>query len=68
MSNTRPEADIARAKGLRDTAKRIADPEAKQSFLDAAARVEKNAAKKVRKVGRRPAHRRPDAANDLPPR
>lgn len=53
MGNTRPEADIARAKALRESAKRISDPQAKQDFLDAAGRVERNAGRKVKRVGRR---------------
>ncbi len=54
MSNTRPEADIARAKALRTTAKDLKDPDAKRAFEEAAVRVERNAAKKARKIGRRP--------------
>jgi len=44
--------DMATAQSMRDLAKRVKDPMAKQDFLDAAARFEKKAAKGARKAGR----------------
>lgn len=53
MANTTPESDLARAKGLRNQAKTVKDAQAQQSFHDAAARLEKRAAKKVGRIGRK---------------
>jgi len=67
MSNTRPEADIARAKLLRKTATEMKDPEAAQKFVDAAVRVERKAGRKVMKVGRT-VHRAASTSSSLPAR
>jgi len=53
MGNTTPENDLARAKGLRNQAKTVKNASAQQTFHDAADRLEKRAAKKVNKVGRK---------------
>jgi len=53
MGNTTPENDLARAKGLRSQAKTVKNAAAQQVFHDAADRLEKRAAKKVGKVGRK---------------
>lgn len=47
------EADIQRAADLRKQAQRLRDPEAKRSVNEAAARLERRAARKANKVGRR---------------
>lgn len=52
MSNTTPEADLRRAKDIRAQAKGVKHPGASQSFNDAADRLEKRAAKKMRRVAR----------------
>lgn len=44
--------DMATAKSMRDLAKQVKDPLAKQDFLDAATRFEKKAAKGARKAAR----------------
>ena len=53
MGNTTPENDLARAKGLRNQAKTVKNTAAAQTFHDAADRLEKRAAKKVNRVGRK---------------
>ncbi len=47
-------SDLRRAKEMRANAKTVQDADAKESFLAAAARLEKRAAKNARKVGRSP--------------
>ena len=44
--------DMATAKSMRELAKQVKDPLAKQDFEDAAIRFEKKAAKGARKAGR----------------
>lgn len=44
--------DMATAKSMRDLAKQVKDPVAKQDFEDAATRFEKKAAAGARKAGR----------------
>lgn len=58
MGNTSAEADLRRAKGVRALKKGVKDPEALASIDDAAARLEKRAAKKLRRVGRKGKARR----------
>lgn len=53
MGNTSAEADIRRAKAVRAMKKGVRDPEAIAAIDDAAARLEKRAARKLRKVGRK---------------
>lgn len=53
MGNTSAEADIRRAKAVRALKKGMHDPEAIAAVDDAAARLEKRAARKLRKVGRK---------------
>ena len=53
MGNTSAEGDIRRAKAVRALKKGMTDPEAKAAVDDAAARLEKRAARKLRKVGRK---------------
>lgn len=53
MGNTAAESDIRRAKAIRAMKKGVKDPEALAAIDDAAARLEKRAAKKLRKVGRK---------------
>ena len=58
MGNTSAEADIRRAKAVRVMKKGVRDPEALAAIDDAAARLEKRAARKLRKVGRKGRQRR----------
>ena len=44
--------DMATAKSMRELAKQVKDPLAKQDFEDAAVRFEKKAAKGARRAGR----------------
>jgi len=44
--------DMATAKSMRELAKQVKDPLARQDFLDAAIRFEKKAAKGARRAGR----------------
>lgn len=53
MPGTGAAGDIRQAKEYRAAAKIVLDPAAKQDMLDAAARLERRAGKKARKVGRR---------------
>lgn len=52
MANS-PERDLGRAKDFRKMARETADPQAKRAFLEAAGRLERRAAQKASKVGRR---------------
>jgi hypothetical protein len=47
-------SDLRKAKEMRASAKTVQDPDAKEQFLLAAARLEKRAAKNARKIGRSP--------------
>lgn len=58
MGNTSAEADIRRAKAVRAMKKGVHDAEAIAAIDDAAARLEKRAARKLRKVGRKGRARR----------
>lgn len=58
MGNTSAEADIRRAKGIRAMKKGMHDAEAMAAIDDAAARLEKRAARKLSKVGRKGKGRR----------
>jgi len=58
MANTSAEADIRRAKAIRAMKKGVRDPEALNAIDDAAARLEKRAGKKLKKVGRKGRARR----------
>jgi len=58
MANTSAEADIRRAKAIRAMKKGVRDPEALNAIDEAAARLEKRAGKKLRKVGRKGTARR----------
>ena len=58
MGNTSAEADIRRAKAVRAMKKGVRDAEALAAIDDAAARLEKRAARKLRKVGRKGKARR----------
>jgi ribosome-associated translation inhibitor RaiA len=58
MGNTSAEADIRRAKAVRGMKKGVRDAEALAAIDDAAARLEKRAARKLRKVGRKGKARR----------
>lgn len=58
MGNTSAEADIRRAKGIRAMKKGMHDAEAMAAIDDAAARLEKRAARKLSKVGRKGRGRR----------
>ena len=58
MGNTSAEADIRRAKAVRGMKKGVRDAEALAAIDDAAARLEKRAAKKLRRVGRKGKARR----------
>jgi len=51
--NTNAERDIQRAKALRGLKKGVRDPEALAQMEEAAVRLERRAARKLRKVGRR---------------
>ncbi len=51
MGYASPEVDLVRAKGLKKLANGIVDPQAKKNFTDAAARLERRAGRKVRKLG-----------------
>ena len=46
-------SDMAKAKGMRELAKAVKDPVAKQTFEDAAMRLEKRAAKGAGRIARR---------------
>lgn len=46
------QSDMAKAKLMRAYAKDVRDPVAKQDFLDASARLEKRAARGIKKVAR----------------
>lgn len=46
------QTDVAKAKSMRELAKQVKDPVAKQSFEDAAARFEQKAARGARRAGR----------------
>ena len=58
MGNTSAEADIRRSKLVRAMKKGMRDPEAIAAIDDAAARLEKRAARKLKKVGRKGKARR----------
>ena len=58
MGNTSAESDIRRAKAVRAMKKGVKDPEAIAAIDDAAARLEKRAARKLRRVGRKGKARR----------
>lgn len=45
-------SDLRKAKDMRANAKSVTDPDAKEKFLQAAARLEKRAGKNASKVGR----------------
>lgn len=45
-------SDLRKAKEMRANAKTVQDPDAKEAFVAAAARLEKRAARNARKVGR----------------
>lgn len=45
-------SDIRKAQEMRRLAKTVRDPDAKESFITAAARLEKRAARGARKIGR----------------
>lgn len=53
VGNTSAEADIRRAKAVRAMKKGVRDAEALNAIDEAAARLEKRAARKLRKVGRK---------------
>lgn len=59
-------SDLRRAKEMRGHAKAVSDGDAKESFLAAAARLEKRAASNARKVGRK--RRRTTTSTVLPTR
>lgn len=52
MSKT-PESYIDRAAQMRKRAKSVENPDAKREFMDAANRLERQAARAVRRVGKR---------------
>ena len=52
------QSDMAKAKGMRELAKAVKDPVAKQTFEDAAIRLEKRAAKGAKKVARQRRNKR----------
>jgi len=58
MGNTSAEADIRRAKALRALKKGVRDPQALDAIEDTAMRLERRAAKKLSKVGRKGKGRR----------
>lgn len=45
-------SDLRKAKEMRSNAKSVQDPDAREKFLQAAARLEKRAGKNASKVGR----------------
>jgi len=45
-------SDLRKAKDMRANAKQVQDPDAKEKFLQAAARLEKRAGKNASKIGR----------------
>ena len=45
-------SDLRKAKDMRSNAKAVQDPDAKEKFLQAAARLEKRAGKSAAKIGR----------------
>ena len=45
-------SDLRKAKQMRADAKTVQDPDAKESFIQAAARLEKRAAKGAKRIGR----------------
>lgn len=45
-------SDLRKAKDMRSNAKSVQDPDAKEKFLQAAARLEKRAGKNASKIGR----------------
>ena len=47
-------SDLRKAKDMRANAKSVTDPDAKEKFLQAAARLEKRAGKNASKIGRSP--------------
>jgi len=51
------QSDMSNARQLRQQARTIKDAKAKQDFLDAADRLEKRAAKRVKRIGRRTSKR-----------
>ena len=53
MANRGVAGDLSKAKELRGLAKSIVDREAKERILDASARLEKQAAKKASRIGRK---------------
>lgn len=55
-------SDLRKAKQMRSDAKSVLDPDAKEKFLQAAARLEKRAGKNASKIGR-PTRRSTTAAN-----
>lgn len=58
-------SDIRKAKEMRANAKQVLDPDAAAAFRDAAARLEKRAAKNARKVGRTSRKRSGSASSAL---
>jgi len=58
MANTSAERDLQRGRDLRKLARNMVDAGAKSDFMEAASRLERRAAKKVRKLGRKSGKRR----------
>lgn len=50
---TSVEAKLERARVIRSQAAKVSDPDAKSALKEAAARLERNAAKQASKIGRR---------------
>ncbi len=63
MANTSAERDLIRAKDIRKELKGIRDASARRDFEEAANRLERRAAKKIRKVGKASRRRLVNASN-----
>lgn len=63
MANTSAERDLIRAKDIRKELKGIRDASASRDFEEAANRLERRAASKIRKVGRKSRRKGANASN-----